>query len=321
VLGASLRRVADYLVSVQDADGYLGTYAPARRFMCRQVAGPRTWDGAPGPAHLGYLGPQLSHPRSACGRTGSRPTRLSRRRAEDRRSLLADIDREGHRYHHARESPRPVRHRPAGSGGRALSGDARAEISGAGQAHPETASEAPALELLPRLLAGTDAAFIATGKAYQLSWNLVGLAKLYKATGETSYLQAVQQAWESIRQHHLTLGGRPVGRRGPPLPVKSSIRRRSSAPMVTSRLAPLSPGSSSTASSSPSRAKRDMRRDREVRLQRPARRAGPGPATTGAITHSRTASGCSRPIGAAASRAARGPSRSCRRSPTPHGGG
>src|SRR3954468_12763646 len=28
VLTASLRRVADYLVSVQDADGYLGTYAP-----------------------------------------------------------------------------------------------------------------------------------------------------------------------------------------------------------------------------------------------------------------------------------------------------
>ena len=73
------------------------------------------------------------------------------------------------------------------------------------------ASDAPALELLPRALAGTDAAFIGTGKAYQLSWNLVGLAKLYQATGESSYLQAVVKVWENIRQHHLTLGGGPWG--------------------------------------------------------------------------------------------------------------
>ena len=31
-LATRVRRVADYLVSVQDTDGYLGTYAPARRF-------------------------------------------------------------------------------------------------------------------------------------------------------------------------------------------------------------------------------------------------------------------------------------------------
>ena len=73
------------------------------------------------------------------------------------------------------------------------------------------ASESPALELLPQALAGTDAAFIATGKAYQLSWNLVGLAKLHQVTGEPAYLQAVQRVWESIRQYHLTLGGGPWG--------------------------------------------------------------------------------------------------------------
>ena len=46
-LAASVRRVADFLVSVQDADGYLGTYAPERRFMCRRGPAPGTWDGAP----------------------------------------------------------------------------------------------------------------------------------------------------------------------------------------------------------------------------------------------------------------------------------
>ncbi|HKB57051.1 MAG TPA: beta-L-arabinofuranosidase domain-containing protein, partial [Lacunisphaera sp.] len=73
------------------------------------------------------------------------------------------------------------------------------------------ASDSPALELLPRALDGTDAAFIATGKAYQLSWNLVGLAKLHRTTGDPACLQAVQRVWENIRQHHLTLGGGPWG--------------------------------------------------------------------------------------------------------------
>ena len=45
---ASVRRVADYLVGVQDGDGYLGTYAPEGRFMRKQTPGPRTWNGAPG---------------------------------------------------------------------------------------------------------------------------------------------------------------------------------------------------------------------------------------------------------------------------------
>ena len=44
---ANLQRVADYLVSVQEADGYLGTYAPDRRFMRKQPPKPGTWDGAP----------------------------------------------------------------------------------------------------------------------------------------------------------------------------------------------------------------------------------------------------------------------------------
>ena len=46
-LTAHVCRVADYLVSVQEDDGYLGTYAPERRFMHRQPPKPGTWDGAP----------------------------------------------------------------------------------------------------------------------------------------------------------------------------------------------------------------------------------------------------------------------------------
>ena len=46
-LGAHLRAVADYLLSVQEADGYLGTYAEERRFLHPQPPKPPSWDGAP----------------------------------------------------------------------------------------------------------------------------------------------------------------------------------------------------------------------------------------------------------------------------------
>ena len=39
-LAANLLRVADYLVAVQEADGYLGTYAPDHRFMRTQPPKP-----------------------------------------------------------------------------------------------------------------------------------------------------------------------------------------------------------------------------------------------------------------------------------------
>ncbi|RZA25845.1 MAG: hypothetical protein EOP92_42940, partial [Lysobacteraceae bacterium] len=75
----------------------------------------------------------------------------------------------------------------------------------------QQADDNPALALLSRALEGVDAAEIATGKAYQLAWNLVGLAKLHKATGKPAYRQAVDNLWQGIRSHHLTLGGGPWG--------------------------------------------------------------------------------------------------------------
>ena len=75
----------------------------------------------------------------------------------------------------------------------------------------EQANRHPGLALLEQALAGTDAAEISTGKAYQLCWNLVGLAKLHKISGNASYLRAVENLWSSIRKHHLTLGGGPWG--------------------------------------------------------------------------------------------------------------
>ncbi len=75
----------------------------------------------------------------------------------------------------------------------------------------EQAERNPRLALLPQALAGVDAAEIATGKAYQLCWNMVGLAKLHRATGDPTISRRSSNVWRNIRAHHLTLGGGPWG--------------------------------------------------------------------------------------------------------------
>src|SRR5260221_7871547 len=45
-LTANVMRVTDHLIAQQEADGYLGTYAPERRFMSPQPPKPGSWAGA-----------------------------------------------------------------------------------------------------------------------------------------------------------------------------------------------------------------------------------------------------------------------------------
>ena len=209
-LTASLRRVADYLVSVQEPDGYLGTYAPSRRFMCRQGPAPRTWDGAPRQRTWDiWVHSYLILGLLEAGRSLDAPQYVqAARRIGDLcwQTLTGGIDITSLGNHFGLSAT--VLLDPAVELFLATREPRYLDLA---KLIVKQASEAPALELLPQALAGTDAAFIATGKAYQLSWNLVGLAKLHKATGEAAYLDAVQRVWESVRQNHLTLGGGPWG--------------------------------------------------------------------------------------------------------------
>jgi hypothetical protein len=56
-----------------------------------------------------------------------------------------------------------------------------------------------------------DAENIGDGKAYQLIWNLAAIAKLYQLTGNSDYLQAVENGWQNIVDFHLTESGGPWG--------------------------------------------------------------------------------------------------------------
>lgn len=211
VLLAQLRRVADFLVSTQEADGYLGTYAPDRRFMRPQPPKPASWDGAPSVrtwdiwTHayliLGLLEVHRHFPEPRYLDAARRIGDLCWRTLHEGGIDITELGN-----HHGMSAT--VLMDPAVELYAATGEPRYLDLA---QLVLQQANDHRELALLPRALDGTDAAGIATGKAYQLEWNLVGLAKLHKATGNADYLRAVDQLWRSIREHHLTLGGGPWG--------------------------------------------------------------------------------------------------------------
>ena len=210
-LASSVQRVADYLVGIQDADGYLGTYAPEVRFMRKQELGPRTWNGAPGRRTwdiwnhtcliLGLLEAYKLFPKSAYLAAASRIGDLCWQTLTAGQINITELG-----LHHGMSATVLL---DAALDLHVATGDRK--YLNLATLILEQANQRPELELLEQALAGADAADISTGKAYQLCWNLVGLAKLHKITGNLQYLRAVENLWTSIRKHHLTLGGGPWG--------------------------------------------------------------------------------------------------------------
>ena len=210
-LRAHLVAVADFLVSQQDPDGYLGTYAPSRRFMQPHPKGPRTWDGAPGKrtwdiwTHsyliLGMLELYRYLPDARYLQCAVRIGELCLAALTTGGIDITDLGN-----HHGMSAT--VLLDPAVELYFSTNDQRFLQLAEIVLAQ---ADARPELHLLGQALAGVDAAEIGTGKAYQLCWNLVGLAKLHRATGKPEYLTAVQNVWTSIRRFHLSLGGGPWG--------------------------------------------------------------------------------------------------------------
>lgn len=207
----NLHRVASYLVGVQQADGYLGNYAPERRFMRPQLPKPVSWDGAPSVrtwdiwTHsyliLGLLEVHKHFPRSEYLQAARKIGDLCLCTLTDGGIDVTDLGN-----HHGMSAT--VLMDPAVELYIATGEERYLDLA---KRVLEQADRNPMLALLTRALSGADASEIATGKAYQLAWNLVGLAKLHKVTGEAALAQAVHHLWRNIRDHHLTLGGGPWG--------------------------------------------------------------------------------------------------------------
>jgi hypothetical protein len=204
-------RVADYLVGVQVPDGYLGTYAPERRFNRKQPPPLRTWDGAPSQrtwdiwthsyVMLGLLEVNKHFP---ADRYVSAARRIGDLCWHAFTEGGIDITELGNHF----GMSATVLLDPAVELYFATGEPKYLQLA---QRIVEQAEARSELRLISQALAGADAAEIATGKAYQLCWNLVGLAKLHRATGDGRYGEVVTRLWESIRAHHLTLGGGPWG--------------------------------------------------------------------------------------------------------------
>lgn len=210
-LADQVREVADHLAGQQEADGYLGTYAPSHRFTVKRPPKPHSWDGAPSVRTWdiwthSYLILGLLEAHRALGE--SRWLQAACRIGDLCAITLeaGDIDITDLGNHHGLSAT--VLMDPACelffATGEPRYVDLAERILAQADAHPP-------LALLTKAAAGVDPSEIGTGKAYQLAWNLVGLAKLYRATGREELRHALERQWQAIRDHHLTLGGGPWG--------------------------------------------------------------------------------------------------------------
>lgn len=205
------RAVADHLIGLQAADGYLGNYPPARRLMVQQPPKPPSWNGEPALrtwdvwTHSYLILGLIEVART----TGADRYLAAARRIGDllwRTLATTDVritDLGNHFGLSATILLDPVCELYFATGeGRYL--DLASLILDQAEADPRSA-------FLTAALAGADPSEIATGKSYQLLWNLVGLAKLHRATGDPRHRAAALALWEKVRADHLTLGGGPWG--------------------------------------------------------------------------------------------------------------
>ena len=206
-----VRAVADHLIGLQNDEGYLGNYPPSRRFMVKQPPKPFSWNGEPAPRTWdiwthSYLILGLIETARATGEdrylaTARRIGDLALRTLSGGAVRITDLGNHFGLSATVLLDPACELYFATGEG-RYL--DLALLILDQAEADPHSA-------FLTAALAGADPSEIATGKAYQLLWNLVGLAKLHRATGEARYLAAVHALWERVRADHLTLGGGPWG--------------------------------------------------------------------------------------------------------------
>lgn len=210
-LAAHVRRVAAHLAGLQRADGYLGTYAPARRFMHKQQRGAHSWDGAPSRrtwdiwTHsylvLGLLEVHRHFPDAALLAAARKIGDLCWRTLTEGGIDITDLGN-----HHGMSAA--VLLDPAVE---LFFATAEPQYLQLAQQIVRQAEDRAELRLLSSMASGADVSEIGTGKAYQLCWLLVGLAKLQRVTGDRALLASLRQVHENIRAHHLTLGGGPWG--------------------------------------------------------------------------------------------------------------
>ncbi len=203
-LKQAISEAVQSLCTWQEDDGYLGTYCPlsTSRFTNDSAGEVRTWDVW---IHVWAIRGLL-----ASARAGIEDEAALKAAHSACDLLIKEINHRGHGFlclgNHQGLSA-------------AIVIDALAEMGSAADRSDclEAASsvlgflESSGICILSGPQSGLDAAQLGTGKAYQIIWVLLGMAKLAKATSDSLMLDRVSYWWNNIKSHHLTPFGGPWG--------------------------------------------------------------------------------------------------------------
>jgi len=202
-LKALLLKTADYLVNTQEADGYLGSYSQELRITNKESKlHKRSWDTwALSCMVMGLLEVDRYFPQQ---RYRTAATKIGELLLKTFGEGSNNITNYGTRYgYSATIALEPVVELYK------VTGDKR--YLDFAQLIVKQVEEKEGLRLIASMLNDRDVETVADGKAYQIIWNVTGLAKLYEITGTPDYLKAIQKAWQNIKDYHLTITGGPWG--------------------------------------------------------------------------------------------------------------
>lgn len=203
VLKAQLFKTADYLVSTQEADGYLGSYSPALRITNNESKlHRRSWDTwALSCMVMGLLETDRYFPNEKYRKAATNIGELLLKTFGEGAN---DITNYGTRYgYSATIALEPVVELYKTTGDKRYLDFAELIV--------RRIEEREGLRMIASMLNNRDLETVADGKAYQIIWNLTGLAKLYEINARPEYLKAIENAWKNIKDYHLTITGGPWG--------------------------------------------------------------------------------------------------------------
>lgn len=194
-LRTKLDRVAAELIKTQEPDGYLGTYTPENRFCCKPNCEWDVW------VHKYNLIGLLAYHQY----TGNKDALNAGKRIADllintfgpgKKSIIATSHFNGMASTSILDPMMTLY---------GITGDARYL---AFAEYIVTESDEPAgPRFFSGLLKGDPVYTYGDGKAYEFTSNMIGLVKLYRATGKKPYLTAAVTAWKDIAANRLYITG------------------------------------------------------------------------------------------------------------------
>jgi DUF1680 family protein len=202
-LKSLLFKTANYLVSTQEENGYIGSYSPALRFVNKESKQHRrSWDvWSHSYMILGFLEIHRQFKNETCLNAAKNIGELLLKTFGDGKN---DITGYGTRYgYSATIALEPVVELYKATGDQRYLDFAELIV--------KKVEQREGLRMVASMLSGRDLEMVADGKAYQIIWNLVGLTRLYQHTGNKDYIKAIEAAWQNIHDHHLTITGGPWG--------------------------------------------------------------------------------------------------------------